>query len=177
MQQQYLFIMLGFLGSGKSFVSRWLAPHTGAVYLRADALRLAMFGEDRPELYTPENKALVNDAQAYAIQQILEAGQSVVHDANNNQYKTRQEHVKVAHKYGAMPIVVWIDTPLDIAEERTETRKVTEGHELFAPNLVRTMAARLEPPRDNEKVIRIDGMASQEKQQQQFDEQLAKLTA
>ena len=177
MQQQYLFIMLGFLGSGKSFVSRWLAPHTGAVYLRADALRLAMFGEDRPELYTPENKALVNNAQAYAIQQILAAGQSVIHDANNNSYKTRQEHMKMAREHSAMPIVVWIDTPLDVAEERTEIRKVTEGHELFAPNLVRTMAARLEKPHDNERVIRIDGLASQEQQQQQFNEQLAKLTA
>src|SRR5438105_2695205 len=144
--------MLGFLGSGKSFVSRWLAPHTGAVYLRADALRLAMFGEDRPELYTPENKALVNNAQAYAIQQILAAGQSVIHDANNNSYKTRQEHMKMAREHSAMPIVVWIDTPLDVAEERTEIRKVTEGHELFAPNLVRTMAARLEKPHDNERV-------------------------
>lgn len=169
--------MLGFLGSGKSFVSRWLAPHTGAVYLRADALRLAMFGQDRPELYTPENKALVNNAQAYAMQQILAAGQSVVHDANNNRYKTRQEHIDLARTYNAVPVVVWIDTPLDVAEERTEVRKVTEGHELFAPNLVRTMAARLERPRDNEIVIHIDGLASQAEQQQQFDEQLATLTA
>ena len=72
MQQRYVFLMLGFLGSGKSYVSRWLAPHTDAVYLRVDDLRLAMFGEDRPELYTPENKALVNNASKYAMEQILD---------------------------------------------------------------------------------------------------------
>ncbi len=113
-QPRYLFTMLGFLGSGKSYVSKWLTPHVGGVYFRADALRLAMFGEDRPELYEPENKALVNNANRYAVGQVLESGMaSVVYDANNNARAGRLELAKVAEQSGALAITVFVDTPLD----------------------------------------------------------------
>ncbi len=178
MQNRYVFIMLGFLGSGKSYVSRWLAPHMGAVYLRADDLRLAMFGADRPELYTPENKALVNDANRYAVQQILESGQAnIVLDANHNSRKVRRGIATDAAEQGATTVVVWVQTPLDVAKQRTVVRKATEGHELFEPNLVEKMAKRLEEPGADELVIRIDGLASAPEQQASFEAQLAGVEA
>lgn len=175
----HLFVMLGFLGSGKSYVSKWLAPHVGAVYLRADALRLAMFGEDRPELYRPENKALVNNANRYAITQILQSNvASVIYDANNGiTREQRRSFEALAAADGAKLIVVWIDTPLDIAKQRTVTREATEGHKLFAPNLVEKMAADLEAPTADEWAIRIDGLLTPEEQRAQFDEQFARLRA
>lgn len=166
--------MLGFLGSGKSYVSRWLAPHMRAVYLRADELRLAMFGSDRPELYTPENKALVNNASQYAMVQILKSGPAnIVHDANHNSRQVRQEIARKVIAEGATPIMVWVQTPLEIAKQRTEVRKITEGHELFESNLVEKMAKRLEEPGDDELVITIDGQATASGQQKSFDEQLS----
>jgi len=170
--------MLGFLGSGKSYVSRWLAPHVGAVYLRADALRLAMFGQDRPELYTPENKALVNNANRYAVQQILTSGKAhVVLDANHNAQKVRRGIADDAAQHGATAIVVWVQTPLDIAKERTVVRRQTEGHELFEPNLVEKMAKALESPGEGELVITIDGQATAAEQQASFEAQLAGIEA
>jgi len=174
MHNNYVFIMLGFLGSGKSYVSRWLTPHAGAVYLRADELRLAMFGADRADLYTPENKALVNNANNYAMEQILKSSQAnVVLDANNNARQVRRSIAETTKALDATPIVVWVKTPLDIAKRRTEERTITEGHVLFEPNLVEKMAKRLEAPETDELVIIIDGQASAEVQQQSFDEQLA----
>lgn len=165
-------MMLGFLGSGKSYVSRWLAPHTNAVYLRVDDLRLAMFGADRPELYTPENKGLVNSASRYAMVQILKSGRAnVIHDANHNSREMRREIAQEVALQQAVPIVVWVRTPLDIAKDRTEVRRVTEGHELFEPNLVEKMAKRLEAPNEDELVIIIDGQLTAEEQQKSFDEQ------
>jgi predicted kinase len=170
--------MLGFLGSGKSYTSRWLVPHMKAVYLRVDELRLAMFGSDRPELYTPENKALVNNASRYAMVQILKSGQAhVVHDANHNTRSVRLGIANEAAKHGATAIVVWVKTPLEVAKERTEIRKVAEGHELFEPNLVEKMARRLEEPSMGELVITINGEASATDQQKSFDEQLAAIEA
>lgn len=178
MQNHYVFTMLGYLGSGKSYVSKWLTPHVGAVYLRVDELRLAMFGSDRPELYTPENKALVNNASRYVMVQILRSGKvSIVLDANHNARALRRDIVAEALKYGAIPVVVWVRTPLAMAKERTEVRKVTEGHELFEPNLVEKMAKRLEEPGVDELVITIDGQASEEEQQKSFDEQFAAITS
>jgi predicted kinase len=172
--KKYVFITLGYLGSGKSYVSRWLAPYIGAVHLRADDLRLAMFGADRPELYTAENKALVNSASQYAMRQILKSGQAhVVYDANHNSKGVRRNIAKEATEYGGIPVVIWIQTPLAIAKERTETRKITEGHVLFEPNLVEKMAKRLEEPDQYELVITIDGLASTSGQQKSFDEQWA----
>jgi len=174
MQKRYVFLMLGYLGSGKSFVSKWLTPHVDAVYLRADALRLAMFGPDRPELYTPENKALVNNASGYARQQILQSGQAhVVQDANHNALTTRRDIASEAAERNAVAVVVWVQTPLELAQNRTEARKITEGHELFEPDLVVKMAKRLEEPAEDELVIVIDGQASAAEQQESFDRQWA----
>lgn len=174
----YVFTMLGFLGSGKSFVSRWLAPRVGAVHIRADDLRLAIFGEDRPELYSPENKAIVNNAALYMTEQVAGSGQAnVVLDGNSNTSTRRQEIADAAKRAGAQAVVVYVDTPLDTAERRTVTRRETEGHVLFEPDLVRKMAARLEKPTTNEIVITIDGLLDAEAQQKQFDEQFARLQA
>jgi predicted kinase len=105
MEKKYVFMMLGYLGSGKSYVSRWLTPHIGAVHLRVDDLRLAMFGIDRPELYTPENKALVNNASQYAMRQILKSGQAhIVHDANHNVRSVRLDITKKV----AMVELLWL---------------------------------------------------------------------
>jgi predicted kinase len=178
MEKKYVFMMLGYLGSGKSYVSRWLALHVGAVHLRVDDLRLAMFGADRPELYTPENKTLVNNASQYAMRQILKSGQAhVVHDANHNAKSVRRDITKMAAKHDGVAVVVWVQTPLEVAKERTEVRKITEGHELFEPNLVEKMAKRLEEPDGHEIVIIIDGQASASEQQESFDAQWAAITS
>lgn len=68
---------------------------------------------------------------------------------------------------------VWVQTPLEVAKQRTIIRKETEGHELFEPNLVEKMAKRLEEPDQHELVIVIDGQASPSEQQESFDEQWA----
>lgn len=178
MQKRYVFIMLGYLGSGKSYVSRWLAPHIGAVYLRADELRLAMFGPDRPELYTPENKALVNNASLYAMKQILKSGQAhIIHDANHNTANVRHKVANEITKNGGTAVVIWVQTPLELAKERTELRKVTEGHELFESNLVEKMAKRLEEPDEHERVITLDGQATALEQQKSFDRQWGEMRA
>lgn len=178
MRGRYVFILLGFLGSGKSYVSRWLTPHAGAVYLRADELRLAMFGFDRPELYTPKNKALVNNANRYAMAQILKSRQAhVVLDANHNAKSVRLAIANEAAKHDAATIVVWVQTPLEIAKERTVVRERTEGHVLFESGLVEKMAKRLEEPDTDELVITINGRATAREQQKSFDKQLAVIEA
>jgi predicted kinase len=175
-QPRYLFLMLGFLGSGKSYVSKWLTSHTKSVYIRADTLRWDIFGDDRPELYLPENKAIVNNAATYMAYQILESGRAnVVFDANNNKQKSRRDLALMAQKAGAKTVIIYIDTPLDVAKQRTIEREKSEGHVLFEENLVEKMATRLEEPATDELTIRIDGLADAKAQQEQFDEQFARL--
>jgi predicted kinase len=107
--------------------------------------------------------------------QVLESGlANAVLDANHNTLFTRDQVRMLAKEHEALGIVVWIDTPLDVAKERTEIREKTEGHKLFEENLVEKMAKRFEKP-DDELVIHIDGLADAEDQKRQFDEQFARI--
>lgn len=52
-------------------------------------------------------------------------------------------------------------------------REKTEGHKLFEEGIVEKLARNLQKPGADELVIRIDGLATTEQQQRQFDEQFA----
>jgi len=80
----------GYSGTGKSALARTLAceiaPAPGAVILRSDVLRKAMFGVDelaplRAEAYQPEVSGRVYDRLASAAKRILAQGFSVIVDA------------------------------------------------------------------------------------------------
>jgi predicted kinase len=118
----------------------------------------------------------VNNAAKYMAYQILESGHAnVVFDANNNKQKSRRDLTVMAQKAGAKTVIIYIDTPLDVAKQRTIEREKSEGHVLFEENLVEKMAARLEEPATDELTIRIDGLVDAKAQQEQFDEQFARL--
>ena len=169
-------MMFGMVGAGKSHVARWLAPYRHAVHLRADGLRMAMFGEDRPELYTPENKALVNNALQYASKKILQSGTAdVIHDANHNQRRVRHQIEILARAHGAVPVVVWVKVPEETAKQRIQSRAATEGHVIFDPHIIENMRKTTDDPGTDEIVITIDGLRTPAEQQKSFEEQLTNL--
>jgi predicted kinase len=174
--RRYVFIMFGFPGSGKSFVSKWLAAKFNAVHLKVDNLRFAMFDGDRPDLYTPANKALVNNAVSYVYGQIVKTRTaSIILDGNFNQRNTRMDIEKTASKYDALPIVVWVKTPEATAEQRIKTRAETEGHVIFDPNIIQNMLKRMQLPDEREHLIVVDGLQSADAQQESFEKQLVLL--
>jgi len=171
---KYVFITLGFPGSGKSFVSQWLAEEYNAVHLKVDNLRFAMFDGDRPDLYTPENKALVNNAVAYVYGQIVKTRTAnIILDGNFNKRSLRLENARLARKYDALPVVVWVKTPEATAEQRIKSRAETEGHVIFDPNIIQKMLKRMEVPDEREHVIVLDGLQTAEQQQADFSKQLS----
>ncbi len=178
MNERFLCIMYGYPGSGKSYVAEWLCDYLHAVHLRTDDLRVKMFDGDRPELHTPHNKALVNNALRYASVQVLKTKRlSVVHDANHNTSSSRAELSAVARHYGAVPIVVWVQTPEDVARarERIKARADSGGHVIFHPDIIGAMKSRMQDPGPHEPTIIIDGMQDEQAQRRSFDEQLASL--
>jgi len=137
-----------------------------------------MFDGDRPELHTPHNKALVNNALRYASVQVLKTKRlSVVHDANHNSEGSRAELSAVARRYGAMPIVVWVQTPENVARDRIKTRADSGGHVIFHPDIIGAMKPHMQHPRPHEPTIIIDGTQDDNVQQRSFDEQLARLVS
>lgn len=84
---------------------------------------------------------------------------------------------QLAVRHGALPIIVWVRTPLELARERVLEREAQGGHKVFEIDFVDRMAKNLEDPSGEEcAIIEIDGTATIQSQQASFREQLTKIT-
>lgn len=167
--------MLGFPGSGKSYVSDWLTKSSGAVHLRGDDMRLRMFNESSPEIHTWKYQQQLHGAMQYAVEQILESGYPVIYDSNHNSVKGRRPMQVAAHKAGAVPIIIWVKAPIEVAKKRVAERTAAGGHQVFGLDFVDRMANNLQAPDEHELAIVLDGTQDIETQRQSFEAQLAEL--
>lgn len=156
MTKPKLYLFIGYPGAGKTTLAKTIAENTGAVHLWADHERHKMFGqpthskEESLQLY----RALNERAEA-----LLASGQSVVFDTNFNFYEDRQKLREIATRHGIETIVIWIILPMKIAKDRsvhaTSSRNgYTAG---MSEQQFDAIVAKLEPPKKDEKTIKIDG--------------------
>jgi predicted kinase len=92
--------------------------------------------------------------------QLLAAGQSVIFDTNFNYRKDRDYVTAIATRHGAEAIIIWMQTPLDVARERAlhEHHRDHNGYDTtMTPEEFSRLTDHLEPPTDNENFIIIDG--------------------
>lgn len=185
MSKPYLISLIGHSGSGKSYFARALAEQNGWVRLNGDTLRIAMFGSREGAQKAKEvDPSLVREkvfnALDYATGQILKTGISVVYDANNNKRSIRDDQAILAHKYGAIPLAVWVKTPRDVAIERTQSREELIDQRKMdaqqAQEVVDRHIQNFDEPGDDELVITIDGLATSAQQLEQFTSQLKEIT-
>jgi aminoglycoside phosphotransferase family enzyme/predicted kinase len=122
----------GLSGTGKSTVAAELAPRLGAapgaLHLRTDVVRKAMFGvgeTDRlgAETYTPETSAKVYAAVLDTAKLALLAGHSVIVDAVFARADERESVERVAGECGARFDGLWLEAPAEIMIERVEGRR------------------------------------------------------
>lgn len=157
MAKPVLYLMVGYPGAGKTTVSRLIAAQTGAVHLWADHERHEMFGQ--PTHSHQESLKLYDELNRRA-DRLLAEGHSVIFDTNFNFYKDRQHLRDIAAKHGGRTCVVWLTTPKDIAKRRAVEESHGQHTRLYgnmpAADFDR-LADHLQPPREDEKVIKIDG--------------------
>jgi predicted kinase len=156
MDKPKLYLFVGYPGAGKTTIAKLIAEESGAVHLWADHERLKLF--KKPTHSKQETRQLYDKLNLVA-DYLLANGKSVVFDTNFNFYKDREHLRQVAAKYGAEAIVIWITTPKEIAKKRAvEDRNLRNGYEFPMPvSAFDRMAGNLQPPRENEKTIKIDG--------------------
>ena len=157
MNRPVLYLFVGAPGAGKTTISNLISEATGAVHLWADQERQAMFDsvthskEESDRLYGELNERT---------ESLLAEGKSVVFDTNFN-YRSDREYVRpIATKHNAQTLVIWMQTPIEIARERAlhEHHRNRNGYEttMSAEEFAR-LIDHLEAPDSNENFIIIDG--------------------
>lgn len=139
----------GLSGSGKSTLARALAPEVGpvpgALQLRSDVLRKALFGVDEltplpAGAYRPDVNQRVYAELLDRAARALRAGHAVVADAVFGQPKERQQASALARAIGVDFTGLWLDAPLVTLSERTARRRGDASD--ATPDVVERQAAR-----------------------------------
>lgn len=151
--------MLGYPGAGKTTVSEMVSRITGAVHLNSDQFRLHMFKE--PLGISDTEHENMYEMLDHITEQTLTSGKSVIYDANLNHYAHRQEKYDICKRTGANAKLIWVKTDAGEARKRA-TVEATEHpeHRPFGnmePETFERLISQLEPPKDSETAIVIDG--------------------
>jgi predicted kinase len=156
MPKPKLYLLIGYPGAGKTTVSKIIAKTTGATHLWADYERHKLFGQPT---HSQHESGLLYDALNAQAEHLLASGQSVVFDTNFNFYADRQKLRAIAGKHGAETILVWITLPAALAKSRAvNTTSSRNGYDMsMSEAQFDAIVSKLEPPREDEKVIKIDG--------------------
>ena len=170
-QQQLLVMMLGTMGSGKSAFARQLAVKTAAKRVNADIIRRELF-KTYEEWIKPANKDQVFKVFNQEVRQLLQAGHSVIRDYQHDKRQDRDETRQMADEFGALPIMVWLKIPAEVAVKRAldriESPDSIKFDEAFTKDAVKRHLERLEPPEPGELCLEIDSLWPFEKQYQAF---------
>lgn len=151
-----LFIFIGYPGAGKTTIAQFIAKRSGAAHIWADVERQKMF--DQPTHSMKESHLLYDQLNDQA-GKLLATGQSVIFDTNFNHLADRQKLREIAASNAAEMTIIWVTTPKSIAKDRAVHSNVVRNGYDFAmdSDQFEAIAAKLEPPTEDEKVIKIDG--------------------
>lgn len=151
--QQTLLLMLGYPGSGKTTAAKTLCQLTDAVHIWADDERAKRFTQ--PTHSRTETNALYA-ALNEQVRQLLQTGKSALFDANFNRYRDRQRLRRIAASCGAQTIIVWMRVPETTALQRATRPDSNRTFQVSEKDFWR-MARNLQPPREDEPYITLDG--------------------
>lgn len=156
MGRPVLYLMIGYPGAGKTTVAKIIHDATGAVHLWSDIERHKMFGspthseKESVELYDELNRRT---------EDLLAEGKSVVFDTNFNFRADRVKLREIAERQGAETVILWVTIPVEQARQRSiGTGQRRNGyHTRMTEEHFDELVSKLEPPTEDEKVIKIDG--------------------
>jgi len=121
----------GLSGTGKSTLAAGLAPAIGrapgAIHLRSDLERKAMFNAGETDRLPPETYTRANSDRVYALlmhraERILATGHSVIVDAVFADPAERQTVRSVATRAGVRFEGLWLTAPIRVLQHRVEAR-------------------------------------------------------
>ena len=109
----------GLPGTGKSYFCRRLAERIPVIILESDAMRKTLFSSPA---YSAVESARLFQAIHHLIEQLLKKGISVILDATNLAEKNRERLYHIAYQLNAKLILVRIEAPPEVVQERLRNR-------------------------------------------------------
>ena len=153
-----LIMLYGFPGSGKSYVARQLASHIQAAHVQGDRIRNELFETPR---YDQQENAVVAQLMDYMTEEFLNAGISVIYDANALRSAQRHALRDIARKAHAQPLVVWLQIDAESAYARTQQRDRRKADDKYAPlmdrNNFNAVLTQMQNPAMSEDYVVISG--------------------
>jgi predicted kinase len=184
-EKPLILMFLGSPGSGKSYFAKHIADKLNAVRINGDSMRLAIFGslEEIERIYHSNDRRKVNEyvfnGLDYVAEQILQRGQDVVYDAHQNKRIDRETVEQKAERQHALPVVISIKTPYEVAVKRGQTRESQVDQRQLSEEKMREVIARhqanTDEPVKTEHVIVLDGEIAFEEQFKEFEKRLKEI--
>ena len=151
-------MLYGMPGSGKSFVARQLNEHVSAANVQGDRIRAELF--ENPA-YAKQENHIVASLMTYMTQEFLKAGVSVIFDVNAMRLSQRRALRNMARRFGAEPVLLWLQIDPDTAFARASSRdrRKIDDHYAQAISLdgFKQLLAGMQNPETDEEYIVLSG--------------------
>ena len=148
----------GFPGAGKTYFARQLCENVQAAHLQADRIRGELF--EKPQ-YDKQENSIVQHLMDYMTEEFLSAGLSVAYDVNAMRTGQRRALAAMAHKYRAIPLLVWFQMDSDTAFSRNIKRDRRRADDKYAAHWDRTtfeeILGRMQNPKSSEDYVVVSG--------------------
>lgn len=135
-----LILLYGFPGAGKTYFARQLCEHIQAAHIQGDRIRGELF--DKPQ-YDKEENQVISQLMDYMTGEFLNAGVSVVYDANAMRLTQRRALREVARKAKAQTVLIWLQIDHESAIARLSARDRRRSDDKFAMPVDRTTFQRI----------------------------------
>lgn len=127
--QPVLIMLYGFPGAGKTYFARQLCEHVQAAHVQGDRIRGELFEKPR---YDKQENDVINQLMNYMTEEFLNAGLSVVYDANAMRLAQRHALRDIARRAHAQPLLIWFQMDTDSAYIRNAKRDRRRADDKYA---------------------------------------------
>ena len=152
-----LYIVFGLPFSGKSTLVRELARQRGCVVIDIDTINTARGVGIAGAAITPEDWEISFATARAQLDAALAAGESVAYDGHVWSRAQRDEFRGIAHSTGAGATFIYLDIPESVVHERLLANRRTRQRFDVPDDLFAQAIALMEPPDEEERVMRYDG--------------------